>query len=221
MSDFSLSSIGDGVPDDADDSDADGQRIGTAVRVVGALLASLWAVEIADAIPFTPDLQANGIRPRETAGLDGILWAPFLHSDWWHLIANSAPFAILGGLVAVRGLRYWLTTTLVVAGLGGLLTWLLAGSGNHIGASGVVFGYFGALIGAAVFERRIAAGATAMVAIMLYGGLISGFLPRPGISWEGHLFGAIAGLVAARMLAEPRVDNRLPDPPLDDPYWEV
>ncbi len=121
----------------------------------------------------------------------------------------------------MRGFRYWLATTLVVAGLGGLLTWLLAGSGNHIGASGVVFGYFGALIGAAVFERRIAAGATAMVAIMLYGGLISGFLPRPGISWEGHLFGAIAGLVAARMLAEPRVDNRLPDPPLDDPYWEV
>lgn len=218
MSDFSLRALGgDGTPEQADDE----RGIGTAVRVVGVLLASLWAVEIVDAIPFTPDLQANGIRPREASGLDGILWAPFLHNGWWHLIANSAPFAILGGLVAVRGLRYWLTTTVVVAVLGGLLTWMLAGGGNHIGASGVVFGYFGALIGAAIFERRLAAGATAMVAIMLYGGLISGFLPRPGISWEGHLFGAIAGLVAARVLAEPRVEDRLPDPPLDDPYWEV
>lgn len=195
--------------------------VGTAVRVIAAALATFWLVEIVDRLPFTPDLQANGIRPRRLDGLDGIAWAPFLHGDWWHLIANTAPFAILGGLVAVRGLRYWLRTTLIVLVVGGFLTWLVADGGNHIGASGIIFGYFGALIGAAVFERRLAAAATALVAIMLYGGLISGFLPQPGISWEGHLFGAIAGLVAARVQAEPRRASQLPEPPLDDPYWEI
>jgi membrane associated rhomboid family serine protease len=92
--------------------------------------------------------------------------------------------------------------TVVVALLGGLLTWLFAGSGNHIGASGVVFGYFGALLGAAFFERRPAAFAPALVAIMLYYGLIVGLVPQDGISWEGHLFGAIAGLTVAKLLVE-------------------
>ncbi len=197
-------------------------RIPPVFQAVVLFVIAIWVVEIVDSVVLSERLQGNGIGPRRVDGLDGILWAPFLHGGWRHLVSNTFPFVLLGGLVALRGARYWFTTFAVVVVLGGGLTWLLAGGTNHIGASGAVFGFFGSLIGAAIFERRLAAGASALVAIMLYGGIIQGLAPRPGISWEGHLFGAVAGLVAAKILAEARETRSiLPEPPLDDPYWEV
>lgn len=197
-------------------------RVPPVFQAVLTFVAVIWGIELIDSVILSDRLQSNGIGPRRVDGLDGILWAPFLHGGWRHLVSNTFPFLILGGLVAIRGARYWLTTFATVALLGGALTWLLAGSGNHIGASGIVFGFFGSLLGAAIFERRLAAGATALVAIMLYGGIIGGLAPRPGISWEGHLFGVVAGLVAAKILAGPRQTKRvLEEPSLDDPYWEV
>ncbi len=197
-------------------------RIPPVFQAVILFIITIWVVEIVDSVVLGERLQANGIGPRRVDGLDGILWAPFLHGGWRHLVSNTFPFALLGGLVALRGARYWFTTFAIVVLLGGGLTWLFAGGSNHIGASGVVFGFFGSLIGAAIFERRLAAGASALVAIMLYGGIIRGLAPQPGISWEGHLFGVLAGLVAAKILAEAREPRRqLPEPPLDDPYWEV
>ncbi|MGI9602007.1 MAG: rhomboid family intramembrane serine protease, partial [Acidimicrobiales bacterium] len=86
---------------------------------------------------------------------------------------------------------------------GGVATWALAGTGNHIGASGVVFGFLGAILGAALFERRRRALAPALLAIGFYGGLLAGLVPQEFISWEGHLFGLLAGMVAAWVLAEP------------------
>jgi len=174
----------------------------SAFALIALFVVAIWAIEIVDTLLLGSRLQRGGIQPRDMDGLDGILWAPFLHSDWGHVFSNSAPLAVLGGLVALRGRSRWLVVTVVVALLGGLLTWLFAGSGNHIGASGVVFGYFGALLGAAFFERRPAAFAPALVAIMLYYGLIVGLVPQDGISWEGHLFGAIAGLTVAKLLVE-------------------
>jgi membrane associated rhomboid family serine protease len=125
----------------------------------------------------------------------------------------------LGGLVAIRGMRYWARITVVVIVVGGGLTWALAGDGNHIGASGVVFGYLGAILGAAVFERRPKALAPALLAIGFYSGMLAGLVPQEFISWEGHLFGLLAGVVAARWLAEPpqpRVDR-----PEDVQPWEI
>ena len=99
-----------------------------------------------------------------------------------------------------------------IAGLaiGGGLVWLLGGSGNHIGASGVIFSYFGALLGAAFFERKPRAIAPALVAIFLYYGMLVGLVPQDGISWEGHLFGMIAGLVVAKLIVDARPE------PIDD-----
>ena len=111
------------------------------------------------------------------------------------------------------GARRLATVTTAAVAIGGGLTWLLGGGGNHIGASGVVFGYLGALLGAAVFERRPAAVAPALVALLLYGTMLVGFVPQPGISWEGHLFGFVAGLLASKSLAEPRT----PTPDYDFP----
>ena len=184
-----------------------------ALQVIGVLLVAMWIIEIIDSVLLDDWAQGGGIHPREVDGLDGILWSPLLHSGFGHLVSNTIPFAVLGGLVAIRGLGRWLSVTLIVAVGGGLLTWMLAGGGNHIGASGIVFGYFGALLGAAFFERRPATMAPALVALLLYSGLLIGFVPQPGISWEGHLFGFIAGLGAARLL----VQYREPTPDYDFP----
>lgn len=180
----------------------------------------MWVVEVVDTVVLDDRLQGGGIHPRRADGLDGILWAPFLHVDFGHLVSNSVPLVVMGGLVSARGFRYWSRVTLAIVLVGGLATWLLAGSGNHLGASGVVFGYFGALLGAAWFERRPAALGGALLAIFLYSGIVAGLVPQPQLSWEGHLFGFLAGVAASRWLAEPR-EHRDPDDPGDVQPWEV
>lgn len=172
--------------------------------VIVAALAAMWLIEIVDTIALDDRLEANGIRPRSTDGLDGILWSPFLHGGFRHLIGNTVPFAILSALALTGGLRRYLTASAVIIVVGGALVWALAiGSNeNHIGASGWVFGLFGFLIAAAVFEKRAVSIIVAIVALFIYGGtILFGFVPRPGLSWEGHLFGFIAGVVAARVIA--------------------
>lgn len=178
----------------------------SAFAMVAAYIVLIWGIEIVDTFVLGSNLQRGGILPRQREGLDGILWAPFLHSDWGHVLSNTGPLAFLGGLVGLRGRARWLTITAATIAIGGALTWLLGGSGNHIGASGVIFGYFGALLGAGLFERRPISIAPALVAIFLYYGLIVGLVPQDGISWEGHLFGMIAGLLASRLLVVPKPD---------------
>lgn len=191
----------------------------TPVGLLLLALAAMWGIEIVDTLALDDRLQGNGILPRRTDGIDGIAFAPFLHSDFGHITSNSLPLLLLGGLVAVRGMRYWAWVTATVIIVGGTLTWALAGFGNHIGASGVVFGYFGAIIAAAVFERRLRALASALLVIMFYGGLVAGIVPQDSISWEGHLFGMLGGVIAAKALAEPR-QPRAPKPDNPEP-WEL
>lgn len=182
-------------------------------------LAAMWVIEVVDTTVLDDELQRNGIHPRTRAGLDGIVWTPFLHSDYGHVASNSIPLLALGGLVAVRGMRYWAWVTFTAVAAGGGLTWLLGGDGNHIGASGLVFAYFGAILGAAVFERRIRALGAALIALGFYSSLIAGLVPQDFISWEGHLFGLAAGVVASKALAEPRLP---PEERPDDPEpWEL
>lgn len=173
----------------------------------------MWVVEILSV--GIDSIDSNGIRPRMLDGLDGILWAPFLHSGFPHLISNTIPFAILSGLVLIRGTRRWISASLIIVVLGGLLVWLFAiGSNeNHIGASGWVFGLFGFLVASAFFERRPLSIGIGLITLFLYGGtILFGFVPRPGLSWEGHLFGFIAGVVAARILTAKRAKSGDTDP---------
>ncbi len=198
------------------------RRLPAPLRILAAIVLTMWAVELVDALAIWTSLQSRGIHPRDLPGINGIALAPILHSDWWHVVSNTFPLVVLGSLVAVRGTSYFIKTLAIIWIVGGGITWLIGQSGsNHIGASGLVFGLFGSLIGAAVFERRLAAGATALVALMLYGGLIGGLAPQPGVSWEGHLGGLLAGLGAAWLLRQPSRRSELEEPPLDDPYWEV
>jgi len=96
------------------------------------------------------------------------------------------------------GLRRWMTATAFITVAAGFATWLMARSGNHIGASILVFGYFGFLLGMAWFERSLRSIGIAIAVAVIYGGLIWGVVPSDsGVSWEGHLFGVIAGVAAA------------------------
>jgi membrane associated rhomboid family serine protease len=191
----------------------------TPVGLLVSWILLMWAIEFVDTVALDDRLQRHGLRPRNVDGLDGIMWAPFLHTDFGHLASNTVPFLALGGLVAVRGMRYWAWITAITIVIGGGATWLLGGSGLHVGASGVVFGYFGAILGAAVFERRVRTLGAALIALGFYSSLIAGVIPQPQISWEGHLFGLLAGVLASKWLAEPRV------PKGEEPYtpepWEL
>lgn len=183
------------------------------------LLAAMWLIEALDTFLLDDALQGNGIGPRRLDGLDGVIWTPLLHSTWGHIASNTISFAVLGWLTALRGRRFWLEVTVWVWLAGGALVWLLAGGVNHIGASGIVFGYFGALMGAAVKSRRPASLAPALVAVFLYGTMLVGIVPQDDLSWEGHLAGLVVGFVVARRLTDPP-----PPPPADDEIvypWEI
>ncbi len=183
-----------------------------AVSTLAVVVVAWWSIELVDTYVLDDRLQGNGIVPRERRGLDGILWAPFLHSDVGHLISNTFPFLVLSGLIMIRGFWRWVMITVIGLIGGGLLTWVFGGSGNHIGASGVIFAYFGALLGAAFFERRPAALAPALVALMLYTTMLIGLVPQDRISWEGHLAGFVCGIAASKLLAQRRTR---PDPDAD------
>lgn len=166
-------------------------------------LAGLWGIEIVDTLLLGSRLQRHGIHPRAVDGLIGVLCAPWLHGGWGHLLANSVPFVVLGTLVRLRGFAKFAGVTAIVVALGGLGTWLTGGSQtNHIGASGLIFGWFGYLLLAGWYERSLLTALVSVVVGFLYGGMIWGVLPtRPGVSWQGHLFGFAAGWLAAKWLS--------------------
>lgn len=173
-------------------------------QILLGCVAVLWILEIIDTLLLRGAFNSFGIRPRTIKGLRGIVLAPLLHGNLKHLAANTMPFIILGWLVMLRSLNdFWIVTAVVwlISGAG---VWLFASSrSNHIGASGVVFGYFGFLLLRGYFERSLGAIAISVLVGLLYGSLIWGVLPiRRGVSWLGHLFGFGGGVLAARYLLE-------------------
>jgi len=186
----------------ADDSTEVQHSLKKQVMTLGLLVAVFWSVEIVDAI--TPwSLDVYGIRPRSIAGLWGILAAPFLHGGFDHLAANTVPFLVLGWLTMVREWWHFVFVTVLATLLGGFGVWLVGSSNSvHVGASGVIFGYLGFLLLSGVFERRLGPILVSIVVGLVYGGLVFGVLPsQPGVSWEGHLFGFVAGILAAYWVA--------------------
>ena len=170
--------------------------------LVGSL-SVFWVAEIIDVVlPFW-GLDQYGIRPRTERGLWGILASPFLHGGFDHLIGNSVPFLILGWLTMFRERWHFALVTVMAMLLGGLGVWTFGATGSvHIGASGGIFGYLGFLLLSGFFERRFGAILVSLGVGVAYGGLVWGVLPsQPGISWEGHLFGFLAGILAAYVAA--------------------
>jgi membrane associated rhomboid family serine protease len=177
-----------------------------AVQLLLGIVLLMWALEVVDTA-LDHRLDRYGIEPREVDGLDGVVAAPFLHVGFGHLLANTLPFVAMGLVIALEGPWRLLGVTAIAAVVSGLGTWLIAPAHTiHLGASGVVFGYATYLIARGWFNRRPAEIAIGAVVAVLFGGaLVAGIEPQQGISWQGHLFGAIGGVVAARALSVPRV----------------
>lgn len=180
-------------------------RTSSAARFLApvVLLALMWAIQLLDAV-LPGSFTGWGLRSWDPASLPGIVLGPLLHADWAHLISNSIPLLVLGCLVAVEGAtRFWAVTG-IVAVVGGAGTWLLNAPGTlTVGASVLVFGYFGCIV-LRVFtpgrlSHRLAYAAIALIVIVLYGTTVfTGiFGAGAGVSWQAHLFGAIGGGVAA------------------------
>ncbi|HTH92077.1 rhomboid family intramembrane serine protease [Mycobacterium sp.] len=178
-------------------------------------VALMWIVEAFDSVSGHR-LDNNGIRPMESNGLLGILYAPLLHANWDHLIANTIPALILGFLMTLAGLSRFVFATVIIWLLGGFGTWLIGNIGahcpyvgvrcetNHIGASGLIFGWLAFLIVFGFFTRKVWEIVVGVIVLLVYGGVLLGILPgTPGVSWQGHLCGAIAGVFAAYLLSGP------------------
>ena len=175
----------------------------------------LYVIEVFDSLSGH-HLDDNGIRPLETDGLTGIIFAPLLHSNWDHLIANTIPALILGFLMTLAGLSRFIFATAIIWILGGLGTWLIGNVGahcpyvgercetNHIGASGLIFGWLAFLIVFGFFTRKVWEIVVGVIVLFVYGGILLGVLPgTPGVSWQGHFCGAVAGVIAAYLLSGP------------------
>jgi membrane associated rhomboid family serine protease len=177
-------------------------RMKANAQLLLVLLAVMLVIEVIDWL--TPAVLDNfGIQPRRLRSLPAIVFAPFLHSGFSHLLANAIPFFMLGWLILLRGRREFVIVSLVSALVSGVTVWLLGTENSvHIGVSGVVFGYFGFLIARGVFDRTFGAMIIALVVGVLYSGLLWGLLPLwPGISWQGHLGGMIGGVLCGFLLA--------------------
>lgn len=178
------------------------KRLEESLQVLSLFIVLFWVLELLDVYVLGQILNGFGIVPRTLVGLRGVLLAPFLHAGLGHLAANTVPFAVLGGMILVRKPEEFPTVSAFVVLISGLGTWLVAPAGHvHLGASGLVFGYFGFLVMKAWLDRDMLSIAFAIIGILLYGGIIWGLDPfQEGISWQMHLFGMLGGGISARFL---------------------
>lgn len=177
----------------------------TQISTLGTTLGAFWLTFVVNGM-LGGALMQYGIVPRTITGLRGILFAPFLHGNLQHLIANTVPFVALGWMVMLRDARHFLPVTLFSMLGAGLFAWTLGAPGSvHIGASGVIFGYLGFLLLAGVYSRSVASILLSLVTAAVWGGLVLGIAPgQAGISWQGHLGGFVGGILAARAFRKSR-----------------
>lgn len=195
-----------------------GPRRWPALILLFCFVGLMWVVEAADrvlvSVTGNPQntLESHGVEPLSTDGLLGILFQPLLHGDWAHLIGNSIALLVLGSIIAMSGVRPLVTVTVVSWLASGLVSWLLGGSGTvHIGASGIVFGYIFYVILRGFFSRRFVHLFIGVLIGLFYGiDAVAGLSPlQAGVSWQGHLGGAIGGFLTAYGLKRDRAPKQL------------
>lgn len=165
------------------------------------IIALPWIIFALNRTLFQNRLLYLGIIPRRFIGLPGIVLAPLLHADFNHLFFNTIPLIVLSNFILINGFLYFLIVTLAITLISGLLVWLFAKPGVHIGASGLITGYWALLI-INIFSQG---GATAIIlgilSLYYFAGIFFGIFPsKKGVSWEGHLFGLLAGLMTGYFL---------------------
>ena len=178
--------------------------LGAGILLV-AVLALMYLVEVVDQ-STNLKLDQYGIEAQRWDGLPGIFSAPFLHADYAHLSANALPFLLLGWLTLIGGLKRFIIVTLTVIITSGLFAWGLTFPKDHItiyvvGASGVITGWLVYLFFRGIFTRNIGQIAVSIIVLFIYGSVLWGILPQAqGISWQGHLGGAVGGVLIAWLL---------------------
>ncbi|MBN9286787.1 MAG: hypothetical protein BGO43_02590 [Gammaproteobacteria bacterium 39-13] len=160
------------------------------------VLGCLWVFNIVN-WQTGSKLNRLGIRPRRAGGLIGILFAPILHSNFNHLLFNSVPLLCLGLFVMSLGIANFFWATVIIMVLSGFSVWLIGRRGNHIGASALIAGYFGYVVASAYERPTFTTFFCAAVALYYFGGILFSLFPtEKTTSWEGHLTGFVAGLIA-------------------------
>nr|WP_235174760.1 rhomboid family intramembrane serine protease [Tomitella biformata] len=169
--------------------------------IILGFVAALYVLELIDTIASNR-LDGLGIEPRSLDGLWGVAFSPLLHFGWSHLLANTIPLLVLGYVLLLSGVRRAVLATAIVWLVGGVGVWLIAPAGSiTLGASGLVFGWLAYLLLRGLFTRQWLDILVGVVMLVLYGSLLWGLFPgQEGVSWQGHLFGAIGGVLAAWLL---------------------
>ncbi len=173
-------------------------------KILMVSITIFWVVEILDKFLFNGGLDSYGIQPHSLVGLRGIVFAPFLHGGFAHLIANTIPFLTLGWLTMIQETSDFYIVSIISALVGGLGVWLFAAPNSvHIGASILIYGYLGFLLLRGYFQKNFPSIALSIFVAIAYGSFIWGVFPSDvRVSWQGHLFGFIGGAIAAKMVAQ-------------------
>lgn len=179
-----------------------GTRLKRVIICPVVFIALMWGVYVVN-VAVQYRLFRYSIQPLDLSSLWHIFTAPFLHGGFAHLTGNTVPAAIFGSIIALSGRRVFVEVTLIAMVIGGLGTWFFGGVGTyHVGASGVIYGWLAYLIVRGVFNRSLSQTVLGVVLAFAYSGWVWGFLPNSeGISWQGHLFGAIGGVLAGATIS--------------------
>ena len=168
------------------------------VAYVLIAFAIIWAINIVNWILLRGLLNILGIYPRSIWGLPGIIFAPILHGDFNHLFFNTLPAFVLICFILLGGVNVFVTVTTIIVLISGALTWLFGRKAIHIGMSALIAGYFGFLLVNFYNQRTLISIVLALVTLYYFGGILLSLFPKSEkVSWEGHVFGFIAGLAAS------------------------
>lgn len=143
-----------------------------------------------------------GIIPRTIIGLPGIIFAPLLHADFNHLFFNSIPLLVLSNFLLINGVNYFIVVTVIITVLSGIGIWCFGKSGLHIGASALITGYWGLLVSNIYQTGTLTTIILGLLSLYYFAGIFLGIFPsEKGVSWEGHLFGLLAGIATPFILS--------------------
>lgn len=173
-------------------------------KILIVSIVTFWVVEVLDVFVFQGGLDRYGVQPHSVIGLRGIVFAPFLHGGFGHLMANTIPFITLGWLTMIQETSDFYVVSIMSALVGGIGVWVFGSPDSiHIGASILIYGYLGFLLLRGYFQKNFPSIALSIFVAIAYGSFIWGVFPsKVGVSWQGHLFGFIGGAIAAKMVAQ-------------------
>ncbi len=170
------------------------------LHTLGIIILIPWIIFLISYFIFNRILLL-GIIPRQIRGIPGILFAPLLHVNFNHIFFNSIPLLVLSNFILINGVHYYLVVTLMITVLSGFAIWCFAKPGLHIGASALITGYWGFLISNIVQHGTLTNIILGLVSLYYFAGIFLGIFPsQKGVSWEGHLFGLLAGLATSYLL---------------------